>query len=240
MKILSIDTSSRNCSICICEALETEFNVIIQKNNDDEKTHSQKLMPLIEEMFRETSLSLDDIDILVCCVGPGSFTGIRIGVSTAKAFVDVKGYAAVGVTSLESLSYNVEEDGYIISIINAKNNNAYSEVFFSNNGTYSLEIEKIADNIDVILENYYSHLKNRNNCHKITFVGDGSIAYKDLIMQKFADFDINFCENNVQSSISLAKCGYDKYKKGFFGNSDSISPIYLRKSQAERNANGEQ
>ena len=99
MKILSIDTSSKNCSISIVEANNSTFNIISVKNNADEKTHSQKLMPLIDEMFKEVNLSLDNIDLLACCVGPGSFTGIRIGVATVKAFADVKGIPVVGVTS---------------------------------------------------------------------------------------------------------------------------------------------
>src|SRR5574344_1710153 len=123
MKILSIDTSSRNCSIAIIEVISNNINVINFKNNDDEKTHSVKLMPMIDEMFNESNLSLDDINLLVCCIGPGSFTGIRIGVATVKAFADVKNIPCIGVTSLESLTYNVTDNGYIIPILDAKNSN---------------------------------------------------------------------------------------------------------------------
>lgn len=239
MKILAIDTSSKNCSVSITEAEENDFKVIAEKNNEDEKTHSQKLMPLIDEMFKETKLFISDIDILVCCVGPGSFTGIRIGVATTKAFADVRNVPTIGVTSLESLSYNVNKNGYIIPIINAKNNNAYSAVFKLENGNYTMEQESVADSIDVILENFSKFIEAQSKNEEITFVGDGVEVYKEKILQKFNKFNINFCENNIQSSISLAKCGYDKYKKGIFGDSNFISPIYLRKSQAERNANGE-
>lgn len=237
MKILAIDTSSKNCSVCICEAEENNFYIIAEKNNEDEKTHSQKLMPLIEEMFKENKIFLSNIEALVCCVGPGSFTGIRIGVATTKAFADIKQIPTIGVTSLESLCYNVEEEGYIIPIINAKNNNAYSALFKLDNNKYSQEQENIAENIDIILNKFYNFVKDKNE--KITFVGDGAEIYKDNILQKFTKFNINFCNKNLQSSISLAKCGYDKYKKGIYGDSNFILPIYLRKSQAERNINGE-
>lgn len=80
MKILAIDTSSKICSVSILE----DNNVIIEKHNDDEKTHSQKLMPLIDETLKQFDLTLDNIDLLACCQGPGSFTGIRIGISTVK------------------------------------------------------------------------------------------------------------------------------------------------------------
>ena len=87
MKILAVDTSSKNCSVAIVEVDENKnFNVLVEKNNDDEKTHSQKLMPIIDEALKEQALSLDDINLLACCLGPGSFTGIRIGIATVKAF----------------------------------------------------------------------------------------------------------------------------------------------------------
>ena len=103
MKILAIDTSSRICGVTILE----DYKVLINLSNDDEKTHSVKLMPMIDEAFKSTNLSLDDISLLACCTGPGSFTGVRIGIATIKAFADVKGLPVVGVTSLESLAYNL-------------------------------------------------------------------------------------------------------------------------------------
>ena len=73
----------------------------------------------------------------------------------------------------------------------------------------------------------------------ITFVGDGSILHKDLVQDKFSDYNIKFSDNNIQSSISLVKCAYHKYLNGLYGDSNSVSPLYLRKSQAERAQNGE-
>ena len=85
MKILSIDSSSlvASCAIVEDDILLAEYTVC------HEKTHSQKLMPLIDEIFKESKYKLDDIDLLACCTGPGSFTGLRIGISTVKAFSDV-------------------------------------------------------------------------------------------------------------------------------------------------------
>ena len=116
MKILSIDTSSKICSVSILE----DTTVILEKHTNDEKTHSQNLMPLIDELFKDTNLTLDNIDLLACSQGPGSFTGIRIGIATIKAFADAKNIPVVGVTSLESLAYNITESGLIVSLIDAK------------------------------------------------------------------------------------------------------------------------
>ena len=230
MRILAVDTSSKNCSVAIVEVYENKnYNIIAFENSDDEKTHSQKLMPIIDKVFKEHNLTLKDMDLLACCVGPGSFTGIRIGIATMKAFADVTNIKTVSVTSLESLSYNIEEDGIIIPIIDCKNNNVYSAIFSRENNTYKQIGENIADNIDNAISLYKANAENKN----ITFVGDGSILYKDLLTSKLSN-KLIFSNKNIQSSISLAKCAYDKYLEGLYGDSNNLSPLYLRKSQAER------
>lgn len=230
MRILAVDTSSKNCSVAIVEVYENKnYNIIAFENSDDEKTHSQKLMPIVDKVFKEHNLTLKDMDLLACCVGPGSFTGIRIGIATMKAFADVTNIKTVSVTSLESLSYNIEEDGIIIPIIDCKNNNVYSAIFSKENNTYKQIGKNISDNIDNAISLYKANAENKN----ITFVGDGSILYKDLLTSKLSN-KLIFSNKNIQSSISLAKCAYAKYLEGLYGDSNNLSPLYLRKSQAER------
>lgn len=234
MRILAVDTSSKNCSVAIVEVYENKnYNIIAFENSDDEKTHSQKLMPIVDKVFKEHNLTLKDMDLLACCVGPGSFTGIRIGIATMKAFADVTNIKTVSVTSLESLSYNIEEDGIIIPIIDCKNNNVYSAIFSRENNTYKQIGENIADNIDNAISLYKANAENKN----ITFVGDGSILYKDLLTSSLSN-KLIFSNKNTQSSISLAKCAYAKYLEGLYGDSNNLSPLYLRKSQAERAIDG--
>lgn len=240
MKIFSIDTSSKNCSISIVEVFNSnsnvDFNIISYMNSNDERTHSQKLMPMVEEMFNKSKLTLDDIDLLSVCVGPGSFTGIRIGIATVKAFCDSKNIPAVGITSLESLAYNVSDYGNIFSLIDAKNENVYAAGFNHSNAEYNLILDNSASNVSNVLDNI-SNLVHLGD--SLIFVGDGSINYKSLITQKFDNYHIAFCNFNEQSAISLAKCTYNKYIHGNLENYSSLSPIYLRKSQAERIADGE-
>lgn len=242
MKILAVDTSSKNCSVSIVEVDENEkFKVLAEGNNDDERTHSVKLMPMIDNMFKSSNLSLDNIDLLACCLGPGSFTGIRIGIATMKAFADAKNIPTVGVTSLESLAYNTENASIICSLIDCKHKNVYSGIFEINsnseNPTYVQVQEDISDEINAVLDNLKSVCSKDLENKKLTFVGDGSVLYKDLITEKFTDYDIGFSCSNIQSSISLAKCAYFKFKQGLAGDSNNISPIYLRKSQAEQATN---
>ena len=243
MKILAIDTSSQNCSIAIVEAFSpsaayssNNFSVIAFKNSNDEKTHSQKLMPMLSQMFEENNLSLKDINVLSCALGPGSFTGIRIGLATVKAFCDSQNIPIVGITSLESLAYNVSDNGLIFPIIDAKNENIYSAAFQCNEQAYKLKINEFADNINNAL-NKFINIATLDV--PIYFVGNGSIIYKDLIEKTFNGFPIHFSNSNEQSAISLAKCAFVKYCNGEYGDSNSVSPVYLRKSQAERIADGE-
>lgn len=230
MKILSVDTSSSVCAVALLEDEE----LINQKILDNGKTHSENFMSLLDETLKETNISLDDIDLIVCCVGPGSFTGIRIGIASIKAIAEIKHIKIVSVTSLESLSYNVEsvdkED--IISMIDARNNQVYAGIFYFN---HEKKCEYLADDINVILD------KILNLCsEKIIFVGDGSMLHKDLILEKLRGKDIKFIDDtlNKQNAVSLGKCGYRKFLKNEdIKDADTINPLYLRKSQAERMKN---
>lgn len=288
MKILGIDTSSKRCTVCILE----DNNMIIELHSDDEKTHSQTLMPLIDEMFKKTDLSLKDIDMLACCVGPGSFTGVRIGISTAKAFADVYNFKTIGVSSLEGLAYNIKDEISLLhtssaaetgsspenskdckdytsqnislvicSLIDAKNENVYYGLFDEN---YNKIEELSTCSIDELID------KLKRLDKPIAFVGDGALAYKEKLEQHLCKSLNNFSEINLEnnletssnnsnnskdsnlsayffegeknlaSSISIAKFAYNKYVN--FENStvevqyfnSSLSPMYLRKSQAER------
>lgn len=225
MKILAIDTSSKICSVSILE----DKNVIIEKHNDDEKTHSQKLMPLIDELFKESNLSLDDIDLLACSQGPGSFTGIRIGISTVKAFADVKNIPIIGVTSLESLAYNVNNTGLIATLIDAKHDNVYFALYELKDNKYTTVIEPVSDSI----YNVISTLKNYTD--SITFVGDGSEVHRNLLSNEFANCVFASSEQSVQTSISVGKSAFDKQKAPDYKTLYTLSPIYLKKSQAEIN-----
>lgn len=229
MKILAIDTSSKICSVALME----DQKIILEKHTNDEKTHSQNLMPLIDNLFQETDLTLDDIDLLACCLGPGSFTGIRIGISTVKAFSDAKNIPVTGVTSLESLAYNIQSTGLIVSLIDAKNDNVYYSLFSNDGTTY----KQIGDYKSDTIQNILDELSIYDD--SLIFVGDGSIAHHDKIKTYIKNPFFATAEQNNQTSISIGKSAYNKFKNGIYGNSDFVLPIYLKKSQAERNLNGE-
>ena len=221
MVILSISTSTNICSV----SLGNENTIIKELSIHDAKTHSENLMPLIDKLLKTTNYSLKDISYLACDVGPGSFTGIRIGIATIKAISEVHNIPIVPISSLQALSYNVNiSDGLICSMIDARNENIYYCTFDKNH----LPIQDLkAEHIDEAL-NYLSNLDN-----KITFVGNGAIVNKEKIIEKLSSKAIFHEQNDLLSSKVLVASRKIITKKDCC-NADELLPIYLRKSQAER------
>ncbi len=226
MKILAVDTSSKICAVSI---LKNE-KIIKENFLDNGRTHSENFMPLLEQTLNEVNLRIDDIDLISCVVGPGSFTGIRIGVASIKAIAQIKDIPVVSVTSLESLAYNVNEDCNVIcSMIDARNNQVYCGIFDKNK---NLIEEYIADDISNVIDK----LEKYTN---IIFVGDGQVVNREIIKQRLEKNNIKFFENNNQSGKSCGICGYRKFLKNEdVKNYNTLNPIYLRKSQAERMKKG--
>lgn len=236
MKILAITTSSKICSVAVLE----NKDIIIEKHIDDSTTHSQKLMPMINEILKECNLLLTDFDLFACSVGPGSFTGVRIGVSTIKAFCDVTNVRVTAVSSLEGLAYNTLNSNFydntniVCSLIDAKNDNVYCGIFKKENNSFIQLEDLYAKNINEILE-----LLEKYSSSSILFVGDGAICHKYSILQKFSKTTFIEKELNDETAVSIGIAALNKYNKGIYGDSNSISPLYLRKSQAERVLEGE-
>lgn len=223
MRILSIGTSGKVCAVALME----DDKLIKEELIEDENTHSVKLMPLVDKILKETNTKISDVDLFACDIGPGSFTGIRIGVSTIKAFLDVTNKKAVGVTSLETLAYNVETEEIICSLVDAKNNNVYCGFYQKKNDVYK-QIEDLRfDNINNIID--LAKTKNK----KIIFVGNGSVVYKDVIKSEMKDAEIVSIDwKNKLNAKNIALAAYKKKEEAV--DSNNLKPLYLRKSSAER------
>lgn len=210
MKILCIDTSSKLCSVAILE----NTTLINKLELDNGLTHSETLMPLIKNLLESCNLSLTDIDLLVSDVGPGSFTGIRIGVATCKAFSDSLNIPCIGISSLEVLAYNIKNDGIICSTIDCKNDNCYFALYKLQDGIYNVLEEPCAKSIDEVLD----LLKKQYSDKTIKFVGDG-------IPSKSTN-----CYLNVEN---LGIAGYKKFINTH-NTGEELLPLYLKKPQAQK------
>ena len=226
MKILAVDTSSKLCSVAILE----DKNLIKKLELDNGLTHSETLMPLIQQLLNECSLSLNNINLLVSDIGPGSFTGIRIGVSSCKAFSDSLNIPCVGISSLEVLAYNIQNDGIICSTIDCKNNNCYFALYELNSGNYNVLIEPCAKSVNDVLDLLNSQYYNK--C--ISFVGDGIPSEKlHSIYDNNADSEVT--QNIISSYLNVENLGTAGYKK-FINNKkigEEILPLYIKKPQAQ-------
>ena len=240
MKVLAIDTSSKLCSVALLE----DTNLIKKLELDNGLTHSETLMPLIKQLLKECDLTLNKINLLVSDIGPGSFTGIRIGVSTCKAFSDSLNIPCVGISSLEVLAHNIKNDSIICSTIDCKNDNCYFALYELNSGIYNILNQPCAMSIDDVL-----NLLNTQYCNRtISFVGDGIsdkiYGVSDRIYGVSDRILCNNFANNINpdkiekesySYLNVENLGIAGYKKFVNQNKvgENILPLYLKKPQAQ-------
>ncbi len=231
MKILSIDTASNICGVSILE----DTNLLCKLDTDTGRTHSENLMPMIGQAFAQTNLSLKDIGLIVCDKGPGSFTGIRIGLATAKAFHDSLSIPCIGVSSLESLAYNTQNDKaeseYICSIMDCNNNNCYFALYEKKNNCFETLIEPQAESILGALAILKSYCDDTLENDFLKFIGDGSEIYKSNICEVFSNATFAKTSLNYLNSYSLGLSGLAKFQINDF---DEFLPLYLKKPQAQR------
>ena len=217
MKILGIDTSSMAASVAVIE----DNKLICEYTINTKKTHSQKLMPMIENMLGLSDLNVREIDAIAVCEGPGSFTGLRIGMATAKAIAHVNDIPVIGVNSLEALAANMNLcDKKICSILDAQRNQY--------EGTKLVEIKEIGiQQIDELLEEL------AQSGEQWILVGEAVYKYEDKI-REISNIEIPAASNNVTkagSLCSVAKVKFDEGKDIF--DCYTVNPLYIRKSQAE-------
>lgn len=226
MKILSIETSSNICSVAILETeirgQKSDIRVVKEISRDDYKSHSDALLPTIDKVLKDTNLTLDNIDLLAVSIGPGSFTGIRIGISTIKSFAIVKNIPVVGISSLLGLTYNIETDSIVCSLIDAKHDNIYCGIFDS---SHNLLENYFSDSID----NTINILKKYNYMH---FVGDGSVVHKEKLSQTFEKASFGIGNENLVNAKSIGIAGFQNFSKST--NYHEIEPLYLRKPAVKK------
>lgn len=235
MKILAIDTSGPNCSVAILENDSVIGDFTIQNGI----THSQNLVPMIEQVQRFTNLDLSDIDIFACSIGPGSFTGLRIGLATIKGFAISLQKKVIGVPTLLALAYNVSQfDGIVCPILDARNDNVYAALYHKQtNDNYTLIGDYISDWIDVLIQK----IKQQNPSTPILFVGDGVETYQEKLVNELSStlenpYTLAFAPAylNGQYALSVARAAKDMASRNEYSDYHSLTPLYLKKSQAER------
>ncbi len=224
MKILGIDTSTMAANVAVLE----DDKLICEYTINTKKTHSQKLMPLIENMLKLSDLDIKEIDAIAICVGPGSFTGLRIGMATAKAMAHVNNIPLIGVNSLEILGANMDLcNRNICSILDAQRNQVYMNKYILKDYKIT-ELEEISIKaIDELLEEISSSNEDW------VLVGEAVYKYKEKI-EEISNITIPSPANNITKASTLCFVARDKMlANDQVYNCYNINPMYIRKSQAE-------
>lgn len=224
MRVLAVDTSSNVATVAVMEDDLLLGEYIL----NHKKTHSQKIMPMIERLLSDLELTANDIDIFAAAVGPGSFTGLRIGVATVKALAHTTGKRVVSVGTLEALAYNVPNAEHIIvPIMDARRNNIFTASYIWDEG-----FKEIGEPEGITIEEC---VEVCGNFLETIFVGDGAIIHRDYIVEKLGDKAI-FPHGAVLNSraSSVAAIAMERAKRGKTQSYLEMKPYYIKKSQAEK------
>ncbi|HZJ83667.1 MAG TPA: tRNA (adenosine(37)-N6)-threonylcarbamoyltransferase complex dimerization subunit type 1 TsaB [Clostridia bacterium] len=239
MKVLAIESSGMVAAV----AIASEEKLIGEFLLDHRKTHSQQLMPLIEQLLNNLDMELGDMDLLAVSEGPGSFTGLRIGISTVKGLAQALNKEVIGIPSLDGLAYNLAfRDGLICPIIDARREQVYTSIYRWNSlhkdGDGQGSLERIDDYMAIPLRELIQKLKQYNE--NMIFNGDGVPVYWNILKEELGDrayrAPINLLMQRASSIASLALTRSEEIRtkevktKGYI----ELLPFYLRKSQAEQ------
>ncbi len=226
MKVLGIDSSGLVASVAVAEddTLLAEYTV------NYKKTHSQTLLPMLDEIVKMTELELSTIDAIAVAAGPGSFTGLRIGSATAKGLGLVLKKPLISVPTVAALAYNLWGSGALICpLMDARRNQVYT-------GIYRFEYEKlitVQEQAAVAVTEIAGQLNGLGE--KVIFLGDGVPVYREMLKETVkVPFSFAPAHMNRQRAASVAMLGMELAKKGKTETAAAHQPNYLRLSQAER------
>lgn len=211
--ILNIETATKNCSVSIARNGEL---LVLKELNDGNYSHAEKLHPFIQDILQEASIEKKDIDAIAVSKGPGSYTGLRIGVSAAKGLCFAFEKPLISLETLTSLAHSIEvENGVVVPMLDARRMEVYAAVY---NKDYNQIREIKAEIID---ENSFLDYLNEG---KVYFLGDGAEKCKEVITHENAVF----IDGKFPSAKEMAQLSYDKYKKNDIEDVAYFEPFYLK------------
>lgn len=214
-----------------CGVIE-DGNLIGEYSLSHDMSHSERLVPMIKEVLDNLNLSINDIDLFGVAVGPGSFTGLRIGLATVKTFAHITNKPIVGVSTLEAMAYNLPFNGVIVPMIDARRQRVYTGIYTWEGQNLKTIMEPCILEIDELLEKLNKDYEN------IVVNGDGSIVFKDVIMNTLKD-KVRFSTigQNMSKASSICELALYKYENNQMDNYLTLSPEYLIETQAQRELN---
>ncbi|MBT8394763.1 MAG: tRNA (adenosine(37)-N6)-threonylcarbamoyltransferase complex dimerization subunit type 1 TsaB [Flavobacteriaceae bacterium] len=220
--ILNIETATTNCSVSLAKDGKT---ISLAEDNDKSYSHSERLHIYIQEVLDKSKIQLKDLDAVAVSKGPGSYTGLRIGVSAAKGLCYSLDIPLISILTLESLVNQVKaEKGYIVPMLDARRMEVYSSV-------YNFRHELVRD-IEAQILDEQSFQKILNDT-KVRFIGSGVVKTKSLIGHKNAIF----IDGKLPSANEMSLLSYEKYKKSDTEDVAYFEPFYLKDFVALKSKN---
>ena len=221
MKVLALDSSAKACSVAITDDNRILGSFFI----NTALTHSQTLVPMIDAVLKNTSTDLADIDRIAVSAGPGSFTGVRIGVSAVKGIAMPNNIPCVSVSTLEAMPYNViEEDIIVCAVMDARCNQVYNALFDVIDGNVTRLCDDRALSIDDLGKELLSFKK------RIILVGDGAELCYNSFKELSLAITLSVESQRYQNAVGVALASKDKEPV----SAEKLMPTYLRLPQAER------
>ncbi|MDO5154580.1 MAG: tRNA (adenosine(37)-N6)-threonylcarbamoyltransferase complex dimerization subunit type 1 TsaB [Eubacteriales bacterium] len=226
MKILALDSSGLVASVAIVE----DENLIAEYTVNYKKTHSQTLLPMMDEIVKMTEVDLHTIDAIAVAEGPGSFTGLRIGSATAKGLGLALDKPLIGIPTVEGIAMNLYDTNAVICpLMDARRNQVYTGIYKFNQHELCVIKDQIAIGIEEIIEAL--NLIGQ----EVVFLGDGVPVYRDIIAQKMeVPYSFAPAHLNKQRASAIAVRAFDYWEKEKTVSAGAFQPNYLRMSQAER------
>ena len=225
MKILGIDSSAKSASVAVIDNDKILSEFFINTGH----THSQTLMPMINDALKCANISVNDIDLFAVNKGPGSFTGIRIGIATVKGMADVCKKPCIGISTLEAMSYNLLcTDCIACCVMDARCKQVYCALFEIHDGN----IDRLTEDSAISIQELQNILKKYEK-NKI-FVGDGAELCYNELSDKLSN--VYIAPENIRYQRASGVCLVARGKDSFV-EAEELVPEYLRLSQAERELN---
>lgn len=222
MRILAIDTSGSACSA----ALMQDGKLLGETVMNSALTHSETIMPAVEAVLDREKLSPADIDLFAVVAGPGSFTGVRIGVCAAKALSQATGKPCARIDSLEALAYGCAFEGYICPILDARRGQVYTALFRREGDN----VTRVKEDAALPIEETLAGLPAGE---RVCFLGDGVPVHEALIRKTLPDIAY-IPAGNLTVLKAGAACVIAQRDESVRMDPREVTPVYLRLSQAER------
>ena len=224
MKILGLDTSTM-MSTC---AVINEDRLLGEYSLNQDMTHSERLVPMIKEVLDNLNIKVKDIDLYGVAIGPGSFTGLRIGTATMKSFAHLFDKPMIGISTLEALAYNLPYNDIVVPMIDARRDRVYTAIYTWEDGVLN---ELVGPDV-IPLNELIMKLKDFDS---IVVNGNGTLLYKDRLMESLGNkVRVATVGQNACRAASICELAKIKYDKGEVDSYFTLAPEYLRESQAQR------